>query len=153
MPVLDGYQTTQAIRALPGGDAVKIVALTASAFHENREAILAVGCDEMLAKPIDETRLYLLMGELLGLSYRYADEAVPSAPGTAASPEPSNLPEALRAELQAAAELLDTDAVRTIVDGMLADYPELARLIGEWLSDYRFDKINELCRQAEEEKR
>lgn len=155
MPVLDGYQATRAIRALSGGDAVKIVALTASAFHENREAILAVGCDDMLAKPIDEARLYLLMGELLGLRYRYADEAVspvPGAPDSAASLARSNLPAPLRAELQEAAELLDTDVMRTIVDGMLADYPELARQLGEWVNDYRFDKIIELCRRGEEEK-
>ncbi|QPK61745.1 PAS domain-containing protein [Methylomonas sp. LL1] len=157
MPVLDGYQATQAIRALPGGNEVKIVALTASAFHEDRAAILAVGCDDMLAKPIDETRLYLLMGDLLGLRYRYADQAVsasaPSKPGNASPADLTTLPEPLRAELQAAAELLDTDAVRTIVDGMLADYPQLARLIGEWMSDYRFEKIIELCRRPEEDQR
>ncbi|WKJ88677.1 ATP-binding protein [Methylomonas montana] len=155
MPVLDGYQATRSIRALPGGDAVKIVALTASAFHENREAILAVGCDDMLAKPIDEARLYLLMGELLGLRYRYADDIVSPVPDTSANAAllaPSNLPAPLRAELQEAAELLDTELIRTIIDGMLADYPELARQLGEWVSDYRFDKIIELCRRGEEEK-
>lgn len=154
MPVLDGYEATQAIRALPGGDTVKIVALTASAFHENREEILAAGCDDMLAKPIDETRLFLLMGDMLGLRYRYADEAFDGTTGmsAAASSEPSNLPQPLRGELQAAAELLDIDAVRSIIDGMLADHPEQARLAGEWLSEYRFDKIIDLCRHAEEDK-
>jgi CheY-like chemotaxis protein len=53
MPVLDGYQATRRIRGLPGGDAVKIIALTASAFQEERDAILAAGCDEMVRKPIE----------------------------------------------------------------------------------------------------
>lgn len=154
MPELDGYQATRAIRTLPGGDTVKIVALTASAFHENRQAILAVGCDDMLAKPVDEARLYLLMGELLGLRYRYADEVVSPVPDpsvNAALPAPANLPASLCAQLQEAAELLDTDMIRSIVDGMLADYPEIARQLGEWVGDYRFDRIIDLCRRGEEE--
>jgi CheY-like chemotaxis protein len=58
MPVLDGYEATRRIRALPGGSEVKIVALTASAFREERDAILATGCDEMVRKPIEEERLF-----------------------------------------------------------------------------------------------
>lgn len=150
MPVLDGYQASQRIRALPGGQAVKIVALTASAFHENRDAILAAGCDDMLAKPIDETRLYLLMGEMLGLRYRYADQAGQRAPQpSGAVNDLSALPPALRESLRAAAELLDTDAVQALVDDMVADYPEHARLVGQWLADFRFDELIRRCDDAE----
>lgn len=153
MPVLDGYQATRQIRALPGGDKVKIVALTASAFSEDRSAILAAGCDDMLAKPLDENRLYLLMGQLIGLRYRYADEAEASAPVSVEVADEMLLPEPLRGELLAAAELLDPEAIRTIIDGMVADYPELASVIGEWVGEYRFDKVIELCRNAEEANR
>ncbi len=113
MPVLDGYQASQRIRALPGGQAVKIVALTASAFHENRDAILAAGCDDMLAKPIDETRLYLLMGEMLGLRYRYADQAGHRAPQpSGAVNDLSALPPTLREYQSAPAEFVDTDSLK-----------------------------------------
>ena len=67
MPVMDGYESTRQIRALPGGDVVKIIALTASAFEEDRAAILAAGCDDMVRKPLEEDRLFVVMGELLGL--------------------------------------------------------------------------------------
>ena len=43
MPVMDGYEATRRIRGLPGGDTVKIVAITASAFKEQRSDILAAG--------------------------------------------------------------------------------------------------------------
>jgi len=43
MPIMDGYAATRMIRSLPGGDAVKIVALTASVFEEDRAAVLAAG--------------------------------------------------------------------------------------------------------------
>jgi len=73
MPVMDGYDATRAIRALPGGDAVKIAALTASAFLEDRGRILAAGCDEMATKPLEEDTLFAVMGRLLGLQYHHAD--------------------------------------------------------------------------------
>lgn len=73
MPVMDGYDATRAIRALPGGDAVKIAALTASAFLEDRGRILAAGCDEMATKPLEEDKLFAVMGRLLGLQYLHAD--------------------------------------------------------------------------------
>ena len=41
MPVLDGYAATHEIRTLPGGEAVKIVAVTASALEEQQDEILA----------------------------------------------------------------------------------------------------------------
>lgn len=146
MPVLDGYAATQAIRALPGGARVKIVALTASAFQENREAILAAGCDNMLAKPLDAARLYGVMGELLGVRYRYADE--PVAVSAAAEPigtDFSALPDALRQELLAAAELLDPEAVQGIAERLLVDYPEQARRVAELADAYRFDVIAALA--------
>jgi two-component system sensor histidine kinase/response regulator len=78
MPVMDGYQATRSIRALPGGDAVKIAALTASVFEEDRAGILAAGCDEMATKPLEDDKLFALMGRLLGLRYRYAEVEKPA---------------------------------------------------------------------------
>ena len=54
MPVLDGYQAAQAIRALPRPDAKKvpILAMTANAFAEDRKRAMQAGMNEHLAKPI-----------------------------------------------------------------------------------------------------
>ena len=148
MPIMDGYQATRHIRALPGGDKVKIVALTASAFREDREEILKAGCDEVLAKPLDENKMFSLMGKLLGLRYRYADK---TAQDTGESAPPlSDLPEALRIKLKEAAELLDIEGVQAVVNNIRADYPAHTRIISEWLSNFRFDKIIELCHCSEE---
>ncbi|TAN75052.1 MAG: hybrid sensor histidine kinase/response regulator [Gallionella sp.] len=151
MPVLDGYEATKIIRSLPGGVGVKIAALTASAFREDQTAILAAGCDDMLVKPIDASRLYTLMGELLGLRYRYAD-----APASATTPQQpaaganlADLPEALRRELLAAAEMLDTEAIHAVVERIRPERPELARAIAAWVEAYRFDAVATLCRNGD----
>jgi len=58
MPGMDGMEATQAIRALPAPHAsVPIVAMTANAFDEDRQACLAAGMDDYVAKPIDVERL------------------------------------------------------------------------------------------------
>ncbi|HLQ28325.1 MAG TPA: response regulator, partial [Ktedonobacteraceae bacterium] len=51
MPVLDGYRTTQLIRARPALATVPIVAVTAYALNDENEAALQIGCNEYLTKP------------------------------------------------------------------------------------------------------
>lgn len=64
MPVMDGYEATAAIRALPREDAgsVPIIALTANVFAEDVQAALDAGMDAHVAKPIimDELEKTLL---------------------------------------------------------------------------------------------
>jgi len=55
MPVMDGYQATEQIRAWGAAQQktpVPIIALTADAFEEDRQRCLAVGMNDFLTKPI-----------------------------------------------------------------------------------------------------
>ena len=55
MPVMDGYEATRTIRALPRRDVkdLPIIAMTANAMEEDKEAALKNGMDAHIAKPID----------------------------------------------------------------------------------------------------
>jgi signal transduction histidine kinase/CheY-like chemotaxis protein len=58
MPQLDGLEATRRIRAAEATESrTPIIALTANAYAEDREACLAAGMDEILMKPLDRTRL------------------------------------------------------------------------------------------------
>lgn len=60
MPVMDGYEATRRIRALPRPDAgnVPIIAMTANAFREDIEKALAADMDDVLTKPLDIKLLF-----------------------------------------------------------------------------------------------
>jgi len=144
MPELDGYGATRAIRALPGGQAVKIVALTASAFDEERGAMIAAGCDDMVRKPLADEKLFAVMADLLTLQYRYAEDAGHNEP----APEALSLqalPLALRQQLKQAADLLDQATVRALLEQLHPLEPVLAAGLGSLLGEFRFDRIAALC--------
>ncbi|MGR8933629.1 MAG: ABC transporter substrate-binding protein [Gammaproteobacteria bacterium] len=140
MPEMDGYAATRQIRALPGGRTVKIVALTASAFYENREAILSAGCDEIVSKPLEEGRLFAVMGELLQLQYRYA-EPEPAITPPAAELDLSELSEEWREECLRAAEGLDTEAILALCVQIESSQPGQAQAIRQLLAGFRFDVL------------
>lgn len=58
MPVLDGLAATRALRASTPRHAPPIIGLTAHAFAEDRQACLAAGMDDHLAKPVEPATLY-----------------------------------------------------------------------------------------------
>jgi len=65
MPVLDGYRTTQLIRARPALVNVPIVAVTAYALNDENEAALQIGCNEYLTKPFKPRQLLEVVDRLL----------------------------------------------------------------------------------------
>ncbi|MDP5017231.1 MAG: response regulator, partial [Dolichospermum sp.] len=80
MPVMDGYEATKQIRTLEKQNIsssqlpTKIIALTASAFEEQRNEILSIGCDDFIHKPFQEEFLLNKLAEHLNLSYIYEEK-------------------------------------------------------------------------------
>ena len=66
MPVMDGYEATRQIRDM-GTEISKlpIIAMTANAFEEDRQAALAAGMSEHIAKPIAVAKLKALLARFL----------------------------------------------------------------------------------------
>ena len=67
MPGVDGLEAARRIRAAEaelGAPRTPIVALTANAFAEDREACLAAGMDGFLIKPVDRERLVAALADV-----------------------------------------------------------------------------------------
>ena len=57
MPDMDGLQTTQALRRLPGLSKTPVIGLTANSQSQELDKCLAAGMNDVLMKPIDPSLL------------------------------------------------------------------------------------------------
>lgn len=78
LPKLNGWQTTQRLRAREETRHIPIIALTAYALETDRQRALSVGCDAFEAKPIDFLNLIATMNRLLA---NHAHSAQPGPVG------------------------------------------------------------------------
>jgi CheY-like chemotaxis protein/nitrogen-specific signal transduction histidine kinase len=144
MPVMDGFAATQAIRELPEGKRLPIVAFTAAAFDEERRAILSAGCNDVMTKPLDEGRLFALLADYLDVKYEYTESPEEEAPALPSSPvDLGILPKDLRVRLLAAAETLDAEAASRLVEEMRPGFPAAAEYLQSLIKFFRFDVIIE----------
>jgi len=147
MPVMDGYTATKAIRKLGGGDQVKIIAVTASVFEEQRDKILGAGCDELVCKPVRESEIFDAIGRQLGVKYRYAESLQPHVPevGPELTGEMlSELPPDLLAELRQAILVLDRATMALLIERIEAHAPETAKGLQRLLDGFQLERIREL---------
>lgn len=57
LPVLDGWEATRRLKAMPETKGIPVVALSAHAMAGDREKALAAGCDDFDSKPVELPRL------------------------------------------------------------------------------------------------
>ena len=97
MPVMDGLEATRRIRLLEPYRDLPILAMTASAFSEDRTSCLAVGMNDYVTKPVDPLQLYQALLNWLPKPAQAAVRAVqPPLPFTADQPAPEQEQAALQ---------------------------------------------------------
>jgi CheY-like chemotaxis protein len=146
MPVMDGHEATKRIKATTKGQATVIIALTASAFEEERAVILSEGCDDFLRKPFREEEIYDKLAKHLGVRFIYesAEEekviegGLSTASLTAAL---AVLPVDWVAELYQAAAQADVALVLDLVERIREKNEALADALAGLVAEFRFDII------------
>jgi len=143
MPVMDGLEATRQIRKLPGGKDVKIAAVTASAFIEQRSESLDAGMDDFVRKPYRFNEIYECMSKLLGVTFIYSgalDE--PEQTATALMPEMlSVLPATLRGDLTAALESLETERIAQVIQQVAPYDRKLQKTLSHLAENFDYPSI------------
>jgi predicted ATPase/signal transduction histidine kinase/DNA-binding NarL/FixJ family response regulator/tRNA A-37 threonylcarbamoyl transferase component Bud32 len=80
MPNLDGFEATRRLRSIPALKDVIVIAISASVFEFDHQQSLQVGCNDFLAKPIQEEDLLQKLQEHLQLEWIYENEAETGEP-------------------------------------------------------------------------
>jgi signal transduction histidine kinase/CheY-like chemotaxis protein len=153
VPVLDGYAATPQIRDLPGGKEVKIVAATASALEEEREDILAVGCDDVVRKPFREYEIFEAMAQLLDVKYVYEEsgEAPPQEQAVELTVGMlAELPPDLLQELQETTLALNSEATLQVIERIADQFPEVAAGLRDLVDNFQMDRLRKLLAEAEQ---
>ena len=126
MPVMSGLEATRMIRAQGLAD-LPIVGLTANAFSSDREACLAAGMSDFVAKPINRAKIAAILANwlpgnplLTGATIAMAQPSPPDADGG-----PSLIDPGVRAELR---RELGGDLLDELTRGF---WPDATRMVAE----------------------
>jgi CheY-like chemotaxis protein/anti-sigma regulatory factor (Ser/Thr protein kinase) len=142
MPVMDGLEATRQIRSLPGGKDVKIVAVTASAFLEQRTELIEAGMDDFVRKPYRSSEIYESLLKHLGVQYVY--EGIPEPAGKALALTPdrlSGLPQELLDEMKDALESLESARIASVLQKVATHDEALQKSLASLVENFNYPAI------------
>ncbi|WP_017305294.1 PAS domain S-box protein [Spirulina subsalsa] len=161
MPILDGLEATKQIRRLEENHPhhTVIIAVTASAFEEQRAEVLAAGCDDFVRKPFQESMLLDKMAQYLGVQYIYAssEEVTQITNPRAGASVPTletiqadllTLDRAWVEELHLAAMQCSVEQLLPILAKLSPTYYNLAEGLKQWGNNFEFETIVNLTQQV-----
>ena len=165
MPVMDGYEATKQIRQAEGKrklglekslpSTTVIIALTASAFEEQRAVILSVGCDDFIRKPFRENVLFDAIARYLGVRYLYEAQEPSSMSETFISPSALTrealdiMPNEWVQELYQAAISMDDQRIIELSEQIPQSHTTLASTLRKLVDNFRLDAIID-CLEGEQ---
>jgi DNA-binding NarL/FixJ family response regulator len=133
-------------------EGIPIIAITASAFREQRPEILAAGCDDMVTKPFQAHEIFAAMGRLLDIEYIYEPQSEAAA---ARGPETeltaamlAELPPEQLKELSEACLLTDRQAISDIIDRIDPLAPDTAKGLRTLLENFQIARIHDLLEEV-----
>ncbi|MDY6804868.1 MAG: GAF domain-containing protein [Cyanobacteriota bacterium] len=154
MPIMDGYEATKQIKAHPKGHKSVIIALTASAFEQERQIVKEAGCDDYMPKPFRQELLLAKMEEHLGVRYLYDEPQEEIAVNSHTNGEThqeedvevylSQMPSEWLERVNLAASECSDDKILELLEEVSQESSPLVSFIADKANNFRFDEIIEL---------
>lgn len=146
MPGLSGLDTTRALRERHG-QALHVVAVSASAYDIDRQACLDAGCDAFLPKPVQAEALWQCLGQLLPITWRYADAPTPLTTAPPFDIEAPPPPDEFVRAIHELARSGDVVGLRAQAEALAVQHPkhaEFARAVLELAGNFKLKAIRQL---------
>jgi PAS domain S-box-containing protein len=151
MPIMDGFEAIQHIRSQPETAEMVIIAITASAFEEDRERILNAGANDFVRKPFRSNQIFEKMTQHLGTRFIYQEFEDDPVHSTTASSETALTPAALEAipgtlvaDLKQATLQADMAQMEILIAEIQTHAPAVAAALSEYAHNFEYDKITGL---------
>ena len=145
MPILDGYEATQKIKAQPEGQKTIVIALTASAFEDDKKKVFESGCDDFLRKPYRESEIFDLLAKHLHINYQYEetliDETEESQTFDLTSESLIQIPPAMREMLHQALIDLNVSKVEKYIENIELIDASIAHFLKKLANNFEYDKL------------
>jgi CheY-like chemotaxis protein len=160
MPILDGYEATRQIKANSSAGLIPvIIALTGSAFEEDRILALSVGCDDFVRKPVRAEVLFEKMAEWLGIFYVYSyvytadrnlerQETLISRPDLTELQTIQRMPLDWLNQLRQAAIRVSSRQIYALIQQISTTEPGLSKALTQLVDHFRFEYLIELTEEA-----
>ena len=156
MPIMNGYEATKQIKSSLQGQAVYIIALTASTFESERAVVMSAGCDDFVHKPFRQEVLFEKMAQYLGVEYIYEQKQNSDSAGDRSSQGELTLDaKSLQAmspnwltQLETAAAELDSEAMSLLISQIADEHQLLARILEDKVDNFDYDQIVKSIQQV-----
>jgi CHASE2 domain-containing sensor protein/nitrogen-specific signal transduction histidine kinase/CheY-like chemotaxis protein len=162
LPPDGGLKTAQSLALL--NPSPVIIAVTSNAFEQERTDALAAGCKACLYKPFQETTIFEVLAEHLGIQYLYQEDKSNSAlkdsfSRTATVPQYSSealsvewlaqMPSDWLAQLDWAAQHLDAEQVLALIGQVPEQHSNLALRLQQTVKQFDFGQLMTAAQAAQ----
>ncbi|MEQ8677654.1 MAG: hypothetical protein RLP44_18375 [Aggregatilineales bacterium] len=127
---------------------MKIVALTASIYDEERAGVIAVGCDEFVRKPVQTDTVFELLSKHIGATYIYEEAdiegVVPMSESLSLQETKAALatvPANLLSELSEAIELGDMAGIEARIGDIKQHHATLSDTLARMTQRFQFNEL------------
>ena len=159
MPRMDGMQVVQRIREDEHLRGVKLIAVSASIFPEFQKQALEAGFDEFLGKPFHVNDLLKKIGDQLDLEFvttssdSDASNQLENQKSQVTEKLDNALPFDMMQRLKSALQIKNMTALKQVAEELASDSEtqRLGQQVMEFVSQFNFQKLNDLAQRLEQE--
>ncbi|PMB43336.1 histidine kinase [Fischerella thermalis CCMEE 5205] len=153
--VVDNFSASPTLRVWASSSSTIIIALTANAFEEQRQAMISAGCDDFINKPFREELLLEKLSQYLGVKYLYQQESHLKLSQKQTNTETllnsidivsllSKMPSEWLTKVHYAAAQCSDDLILDLLEQIPPEKSLLINFLSDLAENFQFEKIMEL---------